>query len=712
MQTLSRLVFGPPKDVKDPEAFHKLSLIALLAWVGLGADGLSSSAYGPDEAFRALGDHTGLAFFLALATAGTVFIISYGYTRIIEHFPTGGGGYVVASRLLGRRVGVVSGAALLVDYVLTITISVASGADAVFSFLPPSAAQYKMFFVSVTLVLLTVMNIRGVKESVTSLVPVFVLFLVTHALLLVVAIGSRLGNVAHTANAVHSSLSHSLQTLGLLGVTQLFVRAYSMGGGTYTGIEAVSNGVAMMREPRVQTAKRTMVLMAVSLALTAGGILLAYLLVGARAAPGKTMNAVLLEQVVGGFSLAGLPLGRVFVVVTLLSEGALLVVAAQAGFLDGPRVMANMATDSWLPHRFAALSDRLSMRNGILLMSAAALGALVYTRGDVSKLVVMYSINVFLTFSLSNLAMALFWIRDRAQHPDWRRHLPAHLLALVLCVTILGITIYEKFSEGGWVTLLLTTLLIALCFMIRRHYKRVVKALKHLDVELPSPLELDALLPQLQRDLPPRASFSADASVRGLEEHHGPRDPDPGKPVALLFVGGYSGLGRHALTTLLGMFPGHFEGVVFLSVAVVDSESFKGPDQLDALEERTREHLLRYECYAHTLGLRASSALSVGTEVSIECERISLALVQRYPNALFVAGQLIFEYDTFWNRTLHNETAFIVQKRLQHKGIPMIVVPVRIDLEAGRAVRTALIAGARSESEAVPGLQPEQNPAA
>ncbi|HEY2735883.1 MAG TPA: hypothetical protein VGI70_17920, partial [Polyangiales bacterium] len=303
-----------------------------------------------------------------------------------------------------------------------------------------------------------------------------------------------------------------------------------------------------------------------------------------------------------------------------------------------------------------------------------------------------YSINVFLTFSLSNLAMALFWIRDRAQYPDWKRHLPAHLVALLLCVTILAITIYEKFSEGGWVTLLVTTLLIVLCFMIRRHYKRIVKSLKHLDVELPSPSAIEVLLPQLQRDLPPRASFSADATVRGLEEHHGPRDPDPSKPVALLFVGGYSGLGRHALTTLLSMFPDHFQGVVFLSVAVVDSESFKGPDQLSALEERTRESLLRYECYAHTLGLRASSALSIGTEVGVECERISLALVQRYPNALFVAGQLIFEYDTFWNRTLHNETAFIVQKRLQHKGIPMIVVPVRIDLEAGRAVRTSSLA--------------------
>src|SRR5437660_2439234 len=133
-----RVVMGPPKDPKDPQAFHKLSLVALLAWVGLGADGLSSSAYGPDEAFRQLGEHTGLAVFLAVGMALTVFIISYGYSRIIERFPSGGGGYVVATQLLGKRVGVVSGAALLVDYVLTITISIAAGAQAIFSFLPAS----------------------------------------------------------------------------------------------------------------------------------------------------------------------------------------------------------------------------------------------------------------------------------------------------------------------------------------------------------------------------------------------------------------------------------------------------------------------------------------------------------------------------------------------------------------------------------------------
>src|SRR5215475_10893620 len=131
-----RALFGPPKDVRDPHAFHQLSLIALLAWVGLGADGLSSSAYGPEEAFRQLGEHQGLAILLAVATAMTVFIISYAYSRVIEHFPSGGGGYVVATKLLGKNWGVLSGCALLVDYVLTITISIASGADAIFSLVP------------------------------------------------------------------------------------------------------------------------------------------------------------------------------------------------------------------------------------------------------------------------------------------------------------------------------------------------------------------------------------------------------------------------------------------------------------------------------------------------------------------------------------------------------------------------------------------------
>jgi amino acid transporter len=448
MPSIRRLLFGPAKDPRDPHAFHKLSLVALLAWVGLGADGLSSSAYGPDEAFRQLGEHTGLAFLLAVAMAATVFIISYGYSRIIEQFPSGGGGYVVASKLLSPLVGVVSGAALLVDYVLTITISIASGGDAIFSFLPPHWHWLKLPVSFAGIGVLTVMNIRGVKESVTALVPIFTVFLVTHAILLIVTIGGHLGQVTRVTSEVHENISHTMTALGGFGVLKLFVRAYSLGGGTYTGIEAVSNGVGMMREPRVKTAKHTMVLMATSLALTAGGILLAYLLVHARPEEGKTMNAVLLEMVTRDWTVGGVSFGPAFVVTALLSEGALLFVAAQAGFLDRPRVVTNTATDSWLPHRFAALSDRLSMRNGVAIMGIAACAALTYTRGDVSKLVVMYSINVFLTFSLSNRAMARFWLKHRSQHGAWAKNLFAHAVALALCVTILVVTVLEKLMGG------------------------------------------------------------------------------------------------------------------------------------------------------------------------------------------------------------------------------------------------------------------------
>jgi hypothetical protein len=390
--------------------------------------------------------------------------------------------------------------------------------------------------------------------------------------------------------------------------------------------------------------------------------------------------------------MGGINFGRGFIIAALLSEGALLFVAAQAGFLDGPRVMANMATDSWLPHRFAALSDRLSMRNGVMIMSLAAVGALIYTRGDVSKLVVMYSINVFLTFSLSNLAMARFWIQNRAEHrSEWLKHLFAHLVALALCATILVITILEKFVEGGWLTLLVTAVLVVACFAIKQHYGAVVRALRKLDADLPSPPEVEEALAFAERQVEAGTPFE---DHHGLMEHHNARDPDPEKPVAILLVGGYSGLGRHSLLTLLRMFPHHFSGIVFLSVAVVDSESFKGADQLAALEARTRRNLLCYEHYARSLGLPAASMFSVGTEVAVEVEKSAAELVGRYQRALFVAGQLIFEEDTFWNRALHNETAFMVQKRLQRRGMPMIVVPVRIDLRTRRPLRATVVAAA------------------
>src|SRR5262245_43520986 len=396
---LWRFLIGRPRSLTDRSIFHRLSLIPFLAWVGLGADGLSSSAYGPEEAFIVLGQHGYLAVALAAVMAGTVLVISRAYSVIIEDFPHGGGGYVVATKLLGERAGVLSGSALLVDYVLTITISIAAAGDALFSFLPLDPA-WKLGIAVGLILALTTMNIRGIRESVLLLLPIFLIFVLTHALLIAGGLLAKAPQFGRTVEEIGAGFREGSASLGIAGLLLLFFRAYSLGGGTYTGIEAVSNGLPILREPRVENGKRTMLYMALSLAVTASGLLLCYLLWRLTGETNKTLNAVLAERVAGG-----LPGGRLFVVLTLLSEGALLVGAAQTGFIDGPRVLANMANDSWMPRRFAALSERLTTQNGIVLMTAAALGALAYTGGNVQHLVVMYSINVFLTFSLSTFAM-------------------------------------------------------------------------------------------------------------------------------------------------------------------------------------------------------------------------------------------------------------------------------------------------------------------
>jgi hypothetical protein len=306
-------------------------------------------------------------------------------------------------------------------------------------------------------------------------------------------------------------------------------------------------------------------------------------------------------------------------------------------------------------------------------MGVTSILALLYTHGDVSKLVVMYSINVFVTFSLSNLGMSRFWIRERKQHPEWKRHLPIHLIGLALCVTILVVTCFEKFGEGGWLTIVITGLLVAVCFYVKRHYRKVVLAIRALDAELPDPLT----------DADARAMYASDKPVAEAL--------DPKKPIAILFVGSYGGLGRHALLTLLRMFPGHFQGVVFCSVAILDSGVFKGSDEVAQLQKRTGEELDKYVQFAKTCGLPAAYAFATGTEVAVEAETLGQQLVAKYPRSLFVAGQLLFSEDSTTTRILHNETAFQIQRRLQHQGIPMVVLPVRLNIKGGpRIMQTSI----------------------
>jgi amino acid transporter len=581
-------------------------------------------------------------------------VLSVSYSKIIEHFPSGGGGYVVATKLLGRHAGVVSGSALLVDYVLTISVSIASGADAIFNMLPLGLHRFKLAVEIAAILMLILLNLRGVKESVTALLPVFLVFLITHAILVVGGIASHFSHFSTVANDVSTGLHQGASTLGVWGLFMVFTAAFARGSGTYTGIEAVSNGLQIMREPRVHTGKKTMVYMALSLAITSAGILLCYLLFNVAPSEGKTLNGVLVEAFAGNWRLAGLPVGKVFVLLVLASEGALLFVAAQTGFIDGPRVMSNMAVDSWLPHRFASLSDRLTTANGVLILGSAALVLLVGTHGSLDTLVVMYAINVFVTFSLSQLGMARFWWQRSKSVQHWKRQLSLHGVALVLCLGILAFTIVQKFSQGAWVTLVVTTGIIFLCLSINLHYRNVARQLRRLDEEL--------------GDL-------------GLTDGLG-AEPDPRAPTAVLMVGSYGGIGIHSLLSIQRSYAGYFKNVVFVSVAVLDSGSFKGAEEVETLQRRTEDSLDKYVRLARGLGWNASARMASGLDAVKEATALCTALAAEFPRSAFFAGKLIWKRETWWQRILHNETAYQIERRLHWKGLPMAVLPIRVGLGA------------------------------
>lgn len=642
---------GQAKDPLAPDVFHRVSLAAFLAWVGLGSDGLSSSCYGPEEAFLALGSHTFLALALAVLMGLTVFVISASYSQIIELFPTGGGGYLVATKLLGEYAGLVAGSALLVDYVLTIAISIASGADAVFSFLPLTAQSYKLEVETLAIALLILLNLRGIKESVAVLVPIFLVFVFTHIIVIGYGIFLHFNTAAVTVADSWRESQDSAHQLGWVGLGLILMRAYSMGGGTYTGIEAVSNGLPILREPRVETGKRTMLYMALSLAFTASGLLLVYLLANVSHEPGKTLNATLVLSLVQGWQIGSLPVGVAFFFVTLLSEGALLFVAAQTGFLDGPRVLANMALDSWVPRRFYQLSERLVTQDGVLLMGGAALALLLYTEGDVRVLVVLYSINVFLTFTLSQLGMCRHWWTGRVREPLWRKHLAINGVGLVLTASILIATVTLKFGAGGWVTLVITSAVILLCLYIRQHYRAAEFSLRRLDDIL-----VDVPLPEDSLPVP---------------------DRDTTAPTAVFFVNGFNGLGLHAVLGVPRLFGPHFKNFVFIGVGVIDSSRFKGREELDHLRHATEEGLQKYVTFMKRQGVYAEFWYALGTDAIDELEKLAHAVAQRFPRAVFFAGKLVFAQEGFWHRILHNQAAATLQRRLQFSGLQMVVLPVR-----------------------------------
>lgn len=649
-EKIREILLGKPLDPLKTETRHSLALVAFIAWVGLGADGLSSSAYGPEEAFKALGGHGHFGLYLAIATAVTVFIISLAYNQVIELFPTGGGGYRIATTLIGPHAGLVSGAALIVDYVLTIAISIASCVDQIFSLLPLGAQPYKLAIEIVLVGFLLVINLRGAKESIKVLLPIFLGFVVTHAILIVYGMLVHASGIPSLVpDTVAETKKFAAQTSWFFTIA-LLLKAYSLGGGTYTGIEAVSNNVNSLAEPRVRTGKLTMLYMAFSLAFTAAGIILLYLLWNAVPVEGQTLNAVVFNAILGNMGLTGTS-GSIALSVVLALEGGLLLVAANAGFLGGPAVLSNMAIDSWVPHKFRYLSTRLVTQNGILVMGVAALAVLFWTGGKVDLLVVLYSINVFLTFSLSLAGLCIYWVKHRNDGIPWKGRLLLSGIGLVVTCSILVVTVFEKFFEGGWMTLLITALVIALCLYIRMHYRETKEKIAKVD-------EVFANQP--------------------FGPHAGAVETHPDEPTAVFIVGSSRGGGLHAFLWVQRMFPGHFKNFIFVNVRTVDSHAYGGEGEVESMRKVAQGTLNYFVDFCHSYGLASSAYLGFGTDAVSKLTEMCEEISKEYPSAIFFTSKLIFAQDNWFTRLLHNQAALAIQRRLHFKGLQMIILPMKV----------------------------------
>ncbi len=545
-----------------------------------------------------------------------------------------------------------SGAALVVDYVLTIAISIAAGADALFSFLPPALGILKPVAAAFLLFLLVILNLRGVKESIKVLLPIFLGFVATHAFLIVYGIGRHAERVHLLWPATIHEASTLSNEMGLLFVVALFMRAYGIGGGTYTGIEAVSNSVNLLKEPRITTGKRTMIYMALSLAFTAGGMILLYLLWNVTPTEGQTLNAVAFGAILGDWQWGGWDIGHGLVIATLLLETGLLFVAANTGFLGGPATLANMAVDHWVPHRFSQLSDRLVTKNGVLMMGAAAFAVLLWSGGAVHLLVVLYSISVFLTFSITLFGLCVYWWKNRASEPGWLGRLLLTGWGLSITASILAVVLSSKFTEGGWLALVAIAAIVALCWAIRSHYHATRSQLG----------ELDEILGQIpKRDVRERPA---------LKE---------GEPAAVFFVSNYRGIGVHTLLNAQRLFPGRFHNFVFLSVGEVDTSRIKGDREIEQLKIRVQAQLDKYVDFCNAHNLAATSLCAFGTDPAEESITLTEEVLRRFPGSVFFAGILVFRQENWVTRFLHNYTAHAIQRRLHLKGIPLLIMPMIVD---------------------------------
>ncbi|ACL64389.1 amino acid permease-associated region [Anaeromyxobacter dehalogenans 2CP-1] len=656
MRRLRHAVLGTDPDLSDPRVLDRVTVGVLAAWIAMGGDLLGSCVYGPDVLGRASGGHRGVLVVAGLATLATLAVLALAYTRMVVHFPHGGGGYTAARYAAGERAALVSGVALVLDAGFNVAVSVVTCVEAAAAVLPAGWAAMRLPAALALVALLAIVNLRGVKESVALLAPILLAFVGSHLLVLGAALAQRAGAIPDAVAAVPGDLSRLAADRGAVGALGTVVRAYAMGGAIYTGLEAVSNGVPILREPKVRSARRTMLLLAGVPALLITVILAGYLAYDVRPSPGVPMNAALFERAAAQLVGGGLA-GRLAVAVPLLAEAALLVMAAQTGFVDGPRILGALATDRYLPRRLSRLNGRLAPAAGILVVATVALAATALTGAALEPLIAVFVTSVFVTFSISQWAMLRHALRRRLLHAPWRADAALHALALTLCAVILAGTA-ARWRAGAAVTLLLVAAAVALALAIRRRYEAVARA-------------AEAAAGQAS---PPVVPEERQAEVVGAGTLIG-RDV----PIAVLVLGDRTALARVGLAWLARLTAG-LGGVILAGATLLDAEAVQGEEHLRARERQRRRQLEALAEEVRRSGLPVAIALRRGADALETTASLIADLMRRRPAPSVVVGFRSTPEGAAVDPLLRDDDLSVrLQTRLQREGIPMVVVSVPLD---------------------------------
>ena len=452
-----RLVFGRPLATSEEhgERLNRAQALAVFS-----SDNLSSVAYATEAILFTLLAAGALTFWLALPIsaliAAVLGIIVISYRQTIRAYPGGGGSYIVARENLGVPAGLVAAAALLTDYVLTVSVSVAAGVAALTSAFPGALADWRVPIAVGFIAIVTLVNLRGVRDSGTIFaIPTYV-FLVSMLGMIGLGLGRvALGGGPHVEGVTPAIVSP--ESIGLL----LLARAFADGCSAITGVEAVSNGVSAFRPPESVNARATLTVMAILVGLMFLGTSILAITAGAMPSEHETIVSQLGRAVFGT--------GPLYYVLQFSTMG-ILVLAANTSFADFPRLSSLLARDGFMPRRFAFRGERLGFNAGIVALSVVAAIVLIAFRGRVEALIPLYAIGVFTSITLSQAGMVVHWLRERG--PDWRRGAVINGTGAICTALVTVIFAVAKFALGAWLIVLIIPALVAAMVFVERQYAR------------------------------------------------------------------------------------------------------------------------------------------------------------------------------------------------------------------------------------------------